>query len=87
MENLNMHRVAAKFVQRLLTDEQKEQRVAICQELLLRANDEENLLKNSVTGNEAWNFFYITLKWKDSPHSGYGNLPRDPKQHAKFAQS
>jgi hypothetical protein len=39
-----MHRVAAKFVPRLLTDEQKEQRAAIFQELLLRANDEENFL-------------------------------------------
>jgi hypothetical protein len=52
-----MHRVAAKFVPRLLTDEQ-EQRVAICQELLLRANDEENFLKNTVTGNEARIFGY-----------------------------
>ena len=43
-EKLNMHRVAAKFVPRLLTDEQKEQRAAIFQELLLRANDEENFL-------------------------------------------
>jgi hypothetical protein len=41
-EKLNMHRVAAKFVPRLLTGEQNEQRVAICQELLFRANDEEN---------------------------------------------
>jgi hypothetical protein len=30
-----MHRVAEKFVPRLLTDEQKEQRVAISQELKL----------------------------------------------------
>jgi formiminotetrahydrofolate cyclodeaminase len=29
--DLNMHRVAAKFVSRLLTHEQKEHRVAICQ--------------------------------------------------------
>jgi len=40
-----MHRVAAKFVPRLQTDEQNEQRVAICQEFLLRANNEENFLK------------------------------------------
>jgi len=31
--DLNMHRVAAKFVPRLLTPEQKEHRVAISQEL------------------------------------------------------
>jgi hypothetical protein len=34
-----MHRVAAKFVPLLLTDEQKGPRVAMSQELLHRAND------------------------------------------------
>jgi hypothetical protein len=56
-EKLNMHRVAAKFVSRLLTDEQKEKRVAICQELLHRANDEENL-KKIETGDETWVYGY-----------------------------
>jgi len=37
--DLNMHRVAANFVPRLLTPEQKEHRVAICQELRQRALD------------------------------------------------
>lgn len=45
-----MHRVAAKFLSRLLTDEQKEQRVVICQKLLLRANEEENFLKKQCDG-------------------------------------
>jgi len=49
-EKLNMHRVAAKFLSRLLTDEQKEQRVVICQKLLLRANEEENFLKKQCDG-------------------------------------
>jgi hypothetical protein len=44
-----MHRVAAKVVPRLLTDEQKEQRVAISQELLDRANSDENLKKNNIS--------------------------------------
>jgi hypothetical protein len=35
--DLNMHRVAAKFVPRLLTHEQKEHRVTTCQELRQRA--------------------------------------------------
>jgi len=38
--DLNMHRVATKFVPRLLTPEQKEHRVAICQELRQRALDD-----------------------------------------------
>jgi histone-lysine N-methyltransferase SETMAR len=40
-EKLGMCRVAAKFVPHLLTDEQKEQRVAISQELLDQANSDE----------------------------------------------
>jgi hypothetical protein len=44
-EKLGMHRVATKFMPRLLTDEQKEQRFGISQELLDQANSEENFLK------------------------------------------
>jgi hypothetical protein len=47
-----MRRVATKFMRRLLTDEQKEQRVAISQHLD-QANSDENLKKNIVTGDEA----------------------------------
>jgi hypothetical protein len=43
-EKLGMHRVAAKFVLRLLNDEQKEQRVAISQEVD-QANSDEDCLK------------------------------------------
>jgi hypothetical protein len=49
-EKLGMHRVAAKVVPRLLTDEQKEQRVAISQELLDRANSDEILKKKHSNG-------------------------------------
>jgi histone-lysine N-methyltransferase SETMAR len=57
-EKLGMHRVAAKFVPRLLTDEQREQRVGINQELLDQANSDGNLLKNIVTGDETWVYGY-----------------------------
>jgi hypothetical protein len=45
-----MHSVAAKFVPRLLTDEQKEKRVAISQELLDQANSDENYKKKHCNG-------------------------------------
>ena len=38
-ENFGMHRIAAKFVPRLLTEDQKQNRVDVSQELLDRAND------------------------------------------------
>jgi transposase len=39
---LGIHRVEAKFVPRLLTDEQNEKRVAISQELLDQTNSDDN---------------------------------------------
>jgi len=57
-EKLKMHRVAAKFVPRLLTEEQKQNRVTVSQELLDRSNTYENFLKNVITGDETWVYGY-----------------------------
>ena len=46
-----MRSVSAKFVPRLLTDDQKENRVEISQELLANVNGNENFLKNIITGD------------------------------------
>jgi len=46
-EKMKMHRVAAKFVPLLLTEEQKQNRVSVSQELLDRSNTDENFLKKS----------------------------------------
>ena len=49
--DLNMHRVAAKFVPRLLTPEQKEHPVAICEELRQRAVDDPSFMSRVITGD------------------------------------
>jgi len=46
-EKLKMRRVAAKFVLRLLTEEQKQNRVTVSQVLLDRSIIDENFLKRS----------------------------------------
>jgi len=56
--DLNMHRVAAKFIPRLLSPEQKEHRVAICQELRQRAVDDPSFPSRVITGNESWVYGY-----------------------------
>ena len=48
----------AKFVPRLLTEEQKQNRATVSQELLDRSNTDENLLKNVITGDETWVYGY-----------------------------
>jgi len=48
--DLNMRRVAATFVPRLLTPEQKEHRVTICQELRQLALDDPSFMLRVITG-------------------------------------
>jgi len=55
---LKVLRVAAKFGGRLLTGEQKQNRVTVSQELLDRSNTDENFLKNVITGDETWVYGY-----------------------------
>jgi len=57
-EKLQLHRVSAKFVSCLLTDDQKEKCVEISQELLANANGNENFLKNIIKGDETWVYGY-----------------------------
>ena len=52
--NLNIHRVAAKFVPRVMTDDQKTNCVRICQELLDRSDEDENFLSRIITDEETW---------------------------------
>jgi len=81
-ENLGMHRIAAKFVPRLLTDDQKQNRVDVSQELLDRANDDDNFLENIITGDEAWVYGYDVETKVQSSQWVSKTSPR-PKKHAK----
>lgn len=78
-EKLGMHRVSAKFVPRLLTEDQKENRVNICQELLERATNDENFMKTIITGDETWVYGYdVETKAQSSQWVGK-NSPRPKK--------
>lgn len=52
--DLQMRLVNAKFVPRLLSDEQKLFRKCLCEENLFRFLDEENFMARIVTGDETW---------------------------------
>ena len=73
-----MRRVSAKFVPRLLTDDQKENCVEISQELLANANGNENFLKNIITGDEMRVYGYdVGIKMQSSQWMGKGSpLPK-----------
>jgi hypothetical protein len=57
-ESLNMHRIAAKFVLRLLTNDQKQQRLDMCLELLQKANEDPTFISRIITGDESWIYGY-----------------------------
>src|SRR5215469_14618747 len=81
-EKLKMHRVAAKFVLCLLTEEQKQNRVAVSQKLLDRLNIDENFLKNVITGDEMWVYGYdVETKVQSSQWVGKSS-PRQKKKKA-----
>ena len=52
-----MHPVAAKFVPRILTADQKQQRVNVNTELRHLASDDETLSR-AITGDESWVYGY-----------------------------
>ena len=74
-----MHHVAAKFVPRLLTEEQIQNRVSVSQELLDRSNTDENFLKNVITDDETWVYGYnVETKVQSSQWVGKSS-PRPKK--------
>ena len=57
-EELGMRKICAKMVSRLLTDEQKDRRVEVCQDILTRLETDPNLLGRTITGDESRIFEY-----------------------------
>lgn len=55
---LGMKRVSAKFVPKLLNFDQKSRRMSISQEMLNDVNDDPDLLKRVITGDETWVYGY-----------------------------
>ena len=78
---LGMKQAAAKIVLKLLNFEQKQHRMDIAQEMLTTFNDDPDLLKNVITGNESWMYGYdIENKTQSSQWKG-PEEPRPKKAH------
>jgi len=57
-EDLGMRRVAAKFVPRLLTEQQKQGRVESCSSLKEEFQNDPNFFFKVITGNKTWCYEY-----------------------------
>ena len=77
--DLNMHRIAAKFVPRLLTPKQKEHRVAICQELRQHALNDPSFMSRVITGDESWVYGYDSETKQQSSQWKSPGSPRPKK--------
>jgi hypothetical protein len=87
-EELQMPRVSAKFVPRLLTDAQKENHVEISEELLANANGNENFLKNIITEDETWVYGYdVETKMHSLQWMVKGSPRPKKKKKARMSQS
>ena len=73
IEDLDMRRVCAKMVPKELTEEQKQRRVTICQDLLERQDD---ILGRVITGDETWVYQYDPETKRQSAQWKTANSPR-----------
>ena len=81
-----MHCIAAKFVPCLLTDDQKQNPDDVSQELLDRANGDDNFWKTLL--QEKRHGCTVTMsKRKSIHHSGWQKCRRDQKKHAKWVHT
>jgi len=82
-EQLNMHRIAAKFVPRVLTHDQKDSRVAICQELKETLISDPTLFLNVITGDESIVYAYDPETKLQSSQWKIPGSPRPKKARMK----
>jgi hypothetical protein len=76
VEGLKKKKVRAHFVPHLLTRDQKHQRAASSVEFLEMTDDDRNVLKKAITGDEIWCFMY-DLETKRQ--SATWSSPKKPK--------
>jgi hypothetical protein len=81
-DELNMRRIAAKFVPRLLTDDQKQHRLVVCMELKEQVRNDPDFLSKVVTGDESW-IMGTTLKQNSNRPSGSVHLHPGRRKRGK----
>ncbi|KAJ4427867.1 hypothetical protein ANN_23871 [Periplaneta americana] len=78
-DDLNMNRVAAKFVPKLLSPEQKDLRRDVAQDPLDTANTDPGFLNTVITGDESWVYGYDPGTKRQSSQWKHPESPRPKK--------
>jgi hypothetical protein len=74
-----MRRIAAKFVTRLLSNDQKEHRVAICSKIKEQNENNPNFMSTIITGDKSWVYEYNSETKQQSSQWKTQNSPRPKK--------
>lgn len=78
-EDLHMRKVCAKLVPKVLTEEQKNLRVTICDDLCDSVESESDLMDFVITGDETWVFQYDPESKRQSSEWHTTESPRPKK--------
>jgi len=78
-QDLNMRRVSAKFVPRLLTEDQRQSRLTVCQELKNHLQNDPDYFSKVITGDESWCYGYDPETKQASSQWKTASSPRPKK--------
>ena len=78
-EDMNLRKVSAKFVPKLLTEQQKELRKEISEDMLDLANHDPEFIKTIITGDETWVYGYDPATKFQSSQWKHQESPRPKK--------
>ena len=86
IDTLGMRKVCAKMVSRLLTEEQKAQRLNARRDILQQMEADEKLLENVITGDKSWVFQYDRERKRQSRQWKSVSSPRPKKSLIQRSQ-
>jgi len=82
-----MQKIRAKLVPKILTNEQKENRRNVCLDLLERSENDKNIFRHVITGDETWIFGYDPDTKRQSSEWHTSNSPRPKKARMNKSES
>jgi hypothetical protein len=78
-EEVDMKRVAAKFIPRLLLEDQRANRLNVCREMKYQLKTDPDYLSNIITGGESWCYGYDPETKQQSSQWKGASSPRPKK--------
>ena len=81
LHDLGMQKVCAKMVLKILSEDQKQNRVKFCEEILEKIKHDLDILRQIITGDETWVFQYDPETKRQSMQWKTAESPRLKKVH------